>query len=287
MSALAKARRKGLIGAIAVFLILLGFLSDSDAFVGVLVIVLLMSALAWWLIVRLSIKGEVRWRGKLPKNVRRALRKAAMTIDRDTVILDLETTGKNLHIDEPVEIGAVRLRPGGQVSFFWRIVNPGPIDIDPGAEATHGLSRDIVRRVGVSVPKAWRAFERFAQGAQVLVAYNATFDFTFMDRAITRYGTPKIITETRCALNRVKQTIRLRSYRLHDVVQHCLGKVPLVPHTALGDAALTAMVWSYLQSNQPSNSPPFANGSHRTISIDWRNLEDNEPKKNNSVEQEW
>lgn len=275
MSAFVKAHRMGVIGAAAVFLLVLPFLLNSDDITGVLVIALLMSALAWWLIARRSIKGEVRWRGKLPRKVRHDLRKAATIIDRDTVILDLETTGKNPHTDEPVEIGAVRLQPGGKVSYFWRIVNPGPIDIDPSAEATHGLSRYMVRRVGVSVREAWKAFERFAQGTEVLVAYNATFDFTFMDRALARYGTPSIIAETRCALKKAKQTMRLRSYRLQNVAQACLGAITVTPHTALGDAVLTAMVWARLQSNEPTTSHSLSNGATRTVRIHWRDLKVN------------
>lgn len=125
MSAFVRAHRRGVIGAVAVFILVSPFLFNSEDITGALVIALLMSALAWWLIARRSIKGEVQRRGKLPKKVRHALRKAATIIDRDTVILDLETTGKIPIATNPWKSARSGFSLGGRCRIFGESSTPG------------------------------------------------------------------------------------------------------------------------------------------------------------------
>ncbi len=65
---------------------------------------------------------------------------------REFVAVDIETTGNNLHVDEPVEIGAVRFNFSGDIlDRFHAYVKPSR-PVDDFAFKTHQIDADILRR---------------------------------------------------------------------------------------------------------------------------------------------
>jgi DNA polymerase-3 subunit epsilon len=101
----------------------------------------------------------------------------------DFVVVDLETTGGSPADSRITEVGAVRLRGGERLGTFQTLVDPGvPIP----RTITHLTGIDD-RMVSGFPPLEWvlPSFSEFARGS-VFVAHNATFDFTFLNVALTR-----------------------------------------------------------------------------------------------------
>lgn len=62
-----------------------------------------------------------------------------LALQRPLAFFDLETTGTRIGKDRIVQIGIVRLEPGGKRTNWQQLVNPG-IPIPPEATAVHGIS---------------------------------------------------------------------------------------------------------------------------------------------------
>ena len=96
------------------------------------------------------------------------------------VILDTETTGLNPATgDRIIEIGCVELmgrRPTERT--FHRYVNPER-DIDEGAKAVHGLSREFLADKPLFANIVDQLIE-FVDGAELII-HNAPFDLGFLD----------------------------------------------------------------------------------------------------------
>jgi DNA polymerase-3 subunit epsilon len=124
------------------------------------------------------------------------------------VVLDTETTGLEVEQQHRViEIGCVELlnrRLTGR--RFHRYLNPER-DIDEGAQAVHGLSREQLSKEP-TFAQIHAEFLEFVQGAE-LVIHNAPFDVAFLDAEFGRLGAaaaaPLRVTE----LCRVLDTLAL------------------------------------------------------------------------------
>jgi DNA polymerase-3 subunit epsilon len=103
------------------------------------------------------------------------------------VVLDTETTGLEVEQQHRViEIGCVEVfnrRLTGR--RFHRYLNPER-DIDEGAQAVHGLSREQLSKEP-TFAQIHAEFLEFVQGAE-LVIHNAPFDVAFLDAEFGRLG---------------------------------------------------------------------------------------------------
>jgi DNA polymerase-3 subunit epsilon len=101
------------------------------------------------------------------------------------VVLDTETTG--LEVEQQhriIEIGCVEIvnrRLSGRV--FHRYLNPQR-DIDEGAQAVHGLTRERLREEPLFEHIA-EEFLEFIRDAELII-HNAAFDVTFLDSELQR-----------------------------------------------------------------------------------------------------
>ena len=103
-----------------------------------------------------------------------------------TLVIDTETTGADSENDRIVEIGWLSFE-GGNIAGaerFCSLVNPQqPIRAE--ATAVHGITDDDV----AEQPQFWRIARRFmeqVERAEVLVAYNWSFDFSFIAEELNR-----------------------------------------------------------------------------------------------------
>src|SRR5262245_14356784 len=109
---------------------------------------------------------------------------ADLPLERATfVVVDLETTGLRPGSSRICEIGAVRVRELELREEFELLVDPG-MPIGPVITALTGL-RDADLRGAPHPVIAVRRFLEFA-GDAVLVAHNARFDLSFLDRETER-----------------------------------------------------------------------------------------------------
>jgi len=100
------------------------------------------------------------------------------------VALDCETTGLNVHRDEIISVGAVRI-VGDRILTSERLqllVRPGKRRISVDSVRVHGLrERDVVE--GMDPDEAMMALMRFI-GSRPIVGYYLEFDVAMIDRAI-------------------------------------------------------------------------------------------------------
>lgn len=101
---------------------------------------------------------------------------------------DLETTGPDPETALIVTACVVVDVPGAApVAMDW-LVNPG-VDIPADATAVHGITTEHAREHGQPARAAVsRILEVLRSQASPLVAFNAAYDFTVMDREARRHG---------------------------------------------------------------------------------------------------
>jgi DNA polymerase III epsilon subunit family exonuclease len=157
------------------------------------------------------------------------------------VVVDLETTGLTPSTARICEIGAVRIEALLQTGSFETFVDPWQ-RLAPAITALTGIADGDLR--GAPRPQeAVRRFLRFA-GDAVLVAHNARFDLSFLDREVERLtgrrlagavidtvGLARRLVGGRCSLGSL-------AYRFGTVAQPC--------HRALPDAEATGEILLHL-----------------------------------------
>ncbi len=164
------------------------------------------------------------------------------TIDSETVVFDIETTGVNKNSDMIIEIGAVKLKDNKIVDRFSRFVNPG-IPIPAEISTLTHINDDMVRDAD-KIEVVLKDFLDFA-GDSVIVAHNAPFDTGFVKRFARELGlkfTPTIVDTVGLAQSLLGN---LKNYKLDTVADEL--KVSLENHhRAVDDAECTALIYQKL-----------------------------------------
>lgn len=148
----------------------------------------------------------------------------------DWLVLDLETTG--LGIDAaPVAVAVVGA--GGEV-LLDALIRPTGL-ISPGAQRVHGLTDEAV----AGAPEFSLVHERLWALAcdKTVVAFNAAFDRSVLDRECRRVGAPSIGSTWECALERYEEW---RGFRASLATACEIEGLRIRPrHVARGDAEAT------------------------------------------------
>lgn len=109
---------------------------------------------------------------------------------------DIETTGTSVENDRIVT-AAVSLVGGGEdsASFNW-LVDPG-VDIPAEATAVHKITNEMVRKQGAPAAEAVEEItgilSEALDSAVPIVAFNARFDLTILDREARRHGVVPLV----------------------------------------------------------------------------------------------
>src|SRR3954462_6689501 len=166
---------------------------------------------------------------------------ADLPLDRATfVVVDLETTGLTPTTARICEIGAVRVRQLELVEEFELLVDPG-MPIGPVISALTGL-RDVDLRGAPHPAIAVRRFLEFA-GDAVLVAHNARFDLSFLDRETERLTGARLAGPVVDTVGLARRLLAGRTSRagLASLAQF-FGTAAQPCHRALPDAQATAEI---------------------------------------------
>ncbi|KPA23370.1 DNA polymerase III PolC-type [Shimia sp. SK013] len=158
------------------------------------------------------------------------------------VVFDSETTGLLPHIDEIIQLGAVRVLrgeivPGEEINRF---VNPGR-PIPPASTKVHHITDDMVADAPPLQAVATE-FNHFARDA-VIVAHNAPFDMAFLHRRSKDFD----LSWKHPILDTVLlSAVLFGTTENHTLDALCARLAVTIPdhlrHTALGDAQATAEV---------------------------------------------
>lgn len=157
-------------------------------------------------------------------------------LEDDVVVLDTETTGLSFSKCQLTEIAAVRLSGRNAVDSFRTFVNPGqPIPKNIQA-LTHITDADVAE--APSPKEAVARLAEFVGGAPVL-AHNATFDRTFIERVPGGSDVSDLWVDT-LALSRLALP-RLSTHKLQDMAE-AFG-CDSVSHRAMDDVRALGGMW--------------------------------------------
>ncbi|WP_434593476.1 exonuclease domain-containing protein [Streptomyces sp. A5-4] len=173
--------------------------------------------------------------------------------------LDLETTGVNPEVDRIVS-AAVALCDGGRPARVsqW-LADPG-VPIPPGATAVHGITTEAARSAGrpaaVVVAEVVAALVEAVEAGMPLVAMNAPFDLTMLEREAERYdvrslfsASVPLVLDPRI-LDKHVDRYRRGSRRLEDLCR-TYGVVHGGAHDAGADAVAACEVTAAIADEYP------------------------------------
>jgi|GEM_PF-1650416 len=157
----------------------------------------------------------------------------------DVVVFDFETTGLSATDCKIVEIGAVKVHNGKITETFETFVDPEE-HIDDDSTKVHGITDEMVAG-SPNYARALQDFYKFTRNA-TLVAYNISFDFSFLDlygkKAGYNFDNPQIDALRLASIN-VKG---VKNYKLKTIAEK-LGVVLDNAHRAIYDTIATAEVF--------------------------------------------
>lgn len=165
---------------------------------------------------------------------------------------DVETTGVDIDTDRIVTACVAHIDGSDVVSTTW-LLNPG-IEIPDEATEVHGITTEQARTDGEDPAEvlpviAEHLVDAWHAGVPV-IAMNASFDLSLLDRELARHGLPSL--EVRLAgfpmlvvdplvIDRALDRYRKGKKRLEDLCQ-VYGVVNDAAHDAAGDALAAARV---------------------------------------------
>ena len=157
-------------------------------------------------------------------------------LEEDVVVLDTETTGLSFSSCQLTEIAAARLSGREITGRFRTFVNPGMPIPKNIVELTHITDADVA-----SAPTPEEAVSQLAEfvGGAPVLAHNATFDRTFVERVPGGREVSELWVDT-LALSRIALP-RLRTHRLSDMAE-AFGCAS-VSHRAMDDVDALAGMW--------------------------------------------
>ncbi|WP_354698784.1 DNA polymerase exonuclease subunit [Paraconexibacter sp. AEG42_29] len=173
---------------------------------------------------------------------------------RRLAAFDLETTGLEPASDRIVTAAVSLVGDGLPTEHRSWLVDPG-VDIPPDATAVHGITTAAARTGGMAPARAIDAIAGLL-AAQVsagvpIVAFNARFDLTLLDREARRHGVrslaervggpDQLVVIDPSVLDRHHDTTRIGPRSLAAVCAH-YGVELATPHAAAADALAAARV---------------------------------------------
>ena len=132
------------------------------------------------------------------------------------VVFDTETTGCS-RWDEICQIAAVEYVNGVQTRTLMLYICP-TCEMDPRAEAVHGLSVDFLSEHGLVPEEAMRQFFEFVGNDALLVAHNVRFDLRMLQQECVKFNLEFAPDGLETC-----DTLALARYRRPDLNCHALG----------------------------------------------------------------
>lgn len=221
-----------------------------------------------------------------------------MWLDSPMLALDTESTGTDPETARVVQIAVGMSARPGDWHPWTRVVNPG-VPIPESAAKVHGYTDSRVQAEGTTpsaaLTKAWATLTDTARRGIPVVAHNAPYDLTLLDREFRRHlGEPLpaglIVLDTLCLYRRFDWTTGGRSlgklaarhgiaFPAHDAeadalaslrLLHILGGMndvlPLVPAYVLHEAQETS--W-WARQQDAAESRALGNGTTFTRQDHW------------------
>jgi DNA polymerase-3 subunit epsilon len=172
----------------------------------------------------------------------------------DAIVVDIETTGL-AHYDRIISLAAVPIR--GEVmgpEAYYLVFDPRR-DSAPAAAAIHGWDDWTLRFQDLFSDHA-EDVHKLLSSASILVAHNAEFDLSFIDRELRHAGVSPLNNRLFCTMLHAREKWPGHSAKLDA----CLAQIGLARdgrrHDAFEDAWLTGNLYRYfLGAERPYRLP--------------------------------
>lgn len=161
-------------------------------------------------------------------------------LNKNWLILDLETTGLNPKTDQIIEIAAIRLGADGSRQEYETLVNPG-VKISPAISQLTGITSEMTR----TAPGLSEAAEPLLalMGDCLIVAHNAAFDVEFLTQGLSLDIPRSRVVDT---LEFAKILFpQLTSYSLRSLIG-CFGLNAAPSHRAIQDTLALEQLFVHL-----------------------------------------
>ncbi len=183
---------------------------------------------------------------------------------------DLETTGPDPDTARIVTACAVTVEPDGRTAPVTWLVNPG-IEIPAEATAVHGITTAQAREDGWPAERAIREIVSILRTCALpVVAFNAAYDFTVLDREARRHGIepldPHPVIDP-YVLDKQVDRYRRGGRKLVDVARH-YGVDLDNAHTAEADAVAAVRIAWAIGQREPH--PPVGLDALHAGQVTWR-----------------
>jgi DNA polymerase-3 subunit epsilon len=184
---------------------------------------------------------------------------------------DTESTGLDLEADRIVTAAVILVGGGQPTQTHTWLADPG-VNIPEQATAVHGITSERARAEGRPAPMVLAELsallaDQIADGVPI-VAMNASFDFTLLDRELARHGLPSLLEQAEYreplvidpyVIDKGVDKYRKGKRKLVNLAQHY--GVPLSEddaHDAGADALAAARVAYKLAARHPKLQGPAA-----------------------------
>ena len=161
------------------------------------------------------------------------------------IVFDLETTGLSARHDRIIEFGAVRMYRGNIMETKDFFVNPG-MKLPEHIRTLTNIRQEDVDNARTFAEVKDELLD-FIKG-KVLVAHNASFDFSFLNEELKRIGQPELDNTVIDTLDLAKQLLKnMHGYRLGRIAKHYgIDYNEEVAHRANYDAEVLAKVFNLM-----------------------------------------
>ncbi len=163
-------------------------------------------------------------------------------INKNFVVIDIETTGLSPEYDEICELAAVKMRNFVPKENFHTLVKPKK-GIPAQLTKIHGITNEMVN----NAPYIEDVLPKFLEfiGNDTIVAHNADFDLSFINYNLKKFGYDRIKNEIVDTLAISRQYFPLQSHSLDSLCSDFMLK-NLPKHRALDDVYATIELFYYL-----------------------------------------
>jgi DNA polymerase III subunit epsilon len=191
-----------------------------------------------------------------------------LNLERPIIFFDIETTGKNINVDQIVELAVCKIYPDGRIEKKEKRFCP-TIPIEEGAVNVHGITNDDV----VNEPKfssVAKSIKDFFEGCDI-AGYNSNeFDVPILLNEFERSGMI-LNTSDVVFIDILKLERKLNSNKLSDAYKRYTGKVLEDAHAALADTYATIEIFTEqlkrFESNNIREVDDFIQGENRRVDL--------------------
>ena len=162
------------------------------------------------------------------------------SFDDEFVAFDLETTGLSPKTDKIIEIGAVVMKNGREVSRYQTFVDPHQKLLKETTDLT-GITDEMLKGAP-SIKQVLPEFLEFV-GDRVLVAHNADFDTAFIRQACRKLGYEYNFTSADTLVLSQNLMTKLSRHKL-NIVAAALSLPEFNHHRAADDAVTCGLIFS-------------------------------------------